>query len=127
MTAAETLRGNPKHLDRLNSFLTEDEVGALFLKALTEKVLAGLPTTHDQANHGTIFRAGKSSGAGELLSFIHSFDPIAVAEELAAKAADAKLREVTRLPSAQAAILRRTGKEVPEFNKPRPNTGEKIT
>ncbi len=128
MSAAETLRANPKYLDHLNSFLTEDEVGRLFLKALTEKVLAQIPQVHDQSNHGTIFRAGRSAGAAEVLAFVQSLDPVLVAEDLARAAADAKVKAPTQLPSAITAQLMRTKPEIaPKFDKPRPPTGDKIT
>lgn len=107
MTATEQLRANPKYLDRLNFFLTEDEVGTLFLKALTEKVLGVIPTGHDQANHGTIFRSGFSSGAASVLAFVQGLDPIAVAEDLHRKAAEGKLKEPLQLPSQRIAQMER--------------------
>jgi hypothetical protein len=103
MSATNTLRTNPKYLDKLNQFLTEDEVGKLFNQAITEKVLAVIPVTHDQANHGTIFRSGFASGAASIRSFIDDFDPIALAEKERQKAADAKIRTPTQLPSVIAA------------------------
>lgn len=129
MTANETLRANPKFLDRLNSFLTEDEVGVLFLKALTEKAFGQIPTTHDQSNHGTIFRAGASAGGAAVLAFVQSLDPIAVAEDLAKEAANEKLKTPAELPSALIARLNRISPDkAPKFNIPQPPmTGPKIT
>lgn len=121
MTATESLRSSPKHLDRLNSFLTEDEVGVLFLKALTEKVFGQVPNTHDQSNHGTIFRAGRSSGAAEILSFIHNLDPAIVAEDIARQQADNKIKQPTQLPSSRIAqIMRTRPEEAPKFPLPPP-------
>jgi hypothetical protein len=103
MTATEQLKTNAKYLDRLNHFLTEDEVGVLFNKSITEKVLQMVPVTHDQSNHGTIFYSGRSAGATQIRSFIDDFDPLAVAETLRKKAADAKITAPLRLPSQIAA------------------------
>lgn len=110
MTATETLRTNPKYLDRLNQFLKEDEVGALFNNAITEFVLGQISTVADQSNHATIFRAGNSAGAARVRTFIDDLDPIIIAEGLKRKAADEKLRTPQQLPSAVEAQNRRLGK-----------------
>jgi hypothetical protein len=119
MSAIESLRANPKYLDRLNLFLTEDEVGVLFLKAIVEKVLGRVPTTHDQTNHGTIFRSGFSAGATDVLRFIQELDPVFVAQELAQRAAEQKLKAKPELPSETHKRLVRTNPHnAPEFPMP---------
>lgn len=110
MTAIETLRTNSKFLDRLNQFLTEDEVGSLFNRAITEFTLGQIAVSPDQSNHGTIFRAGNSAGAARVRTFIDSLDPIEVAETLKRRASEEKLRTPQQLPSAVEAQQRRLGK-----------------